>query len=755
MGGFFSSIQKRVAPSDAAWRGAIRGLFFLSVVVIGSMFYFDVIAHFWIGKLLGFLVLFAMILGIALLFPIVIWFLKGPPTTFKVVFLIALLPVLSISTLFWGAPQGLLPAFAVTILVALLSGSLASLRQSGRNLRGQVPALTGLGIAAAGLAAGSWVFFNPVSDPNPWIADIALEDRTLDLPDPSLTGPYQIGTFTYGSGSDLHRREFADGVKYKTETVDGSKLVDHWEGAVGWIRTKFWGFDPKTLPIQGRVWMPRGEGPFPLLLIVHGNHGMEKFSDPGYGYLGELFASRGIITVSVDQNFLNSSSANMIYPPEAGIGEENDARGWLLLKHLQQWRTWNSRSDHDLFGKVDMENLALMGHSRGGEAVAVAAVFNPLTHYPDNAAEIFDFDFSLKGIIAIAPVDGQYEPRDKSKSLTDINYLVIHGSMDGDVSSFMGASQMSRVSFSDGGDFLKAGVYVTGANHGQFNTSWGIRDFGLPYDALSNLEAIMDPEDQRQIAKVYFSSFLEVIFNRNKLYLPVLGDPRRGAAWLPQAHILTNLITSKRTLIAGFDEDMELTSGTKADVDISGRHLTRWREEWVSLKWKPLDTHVVILAWDRDVDKETATYEISWGKNDLLERDSIVFSLASLQEGTKPLGWADEEEPEGGKDDKNKDEDKVEPLDWTLVATDALGNEASLPLSHDSPLYPQVKAHLRKIEGFGPGAQSELVWRRFEFPIADFRIDNSNFEPSKLISISFVFDKSEHGAIALDDFGIE
>ena len=55
---------------------------------------------------------------------------------------------------------------------------------------------------------------------------------------------------------------------------------------------------------------------------------------PGYGYLGELFASRGFITVSVDENFLNGSWVG-------GLEKENDARGWMLLQHLKVWRRWN------------------------------------------------------------------------------------------------------------------------------------------------------------------------------------------------------------------------------------------------------------------------------------------------------------------------------------------------------------------------------------------------------------------------------
>ena len=51
----------------------------------------------------------------------------------------------------------------------------------------------------------------------------------------------------------------------------------------------------------------RREGLFPLVLIVHGNHLMNDYSDPGYEYLGKLLASKGYIFVSVDENFLNAA----------------------------------------------------------------------------------------------------------------------------------------------------------------------------------------------------------------------------------------------------------------------------------------------------------------------------------------------------------------------------------------------------------------------------------------------------------------
>lgn len=756
-----TSVSSRIAsvfsPSHAAWQGASRALLGLSALLIGLFAYFEVLHFFWLGRLLGFLVLVAIMALVALVIQLVWWVLSTLPTRFRLIALFTFALCLVYGMALWGMPGGLGAALALVALVSLSFGALASLRAGMRRSFFGVPTFLSLGMGVAGLAVGTWFLLQPAGDINPWLETYVFEDATLDLPNPGEAGPFEVENFTYGSGGDLHRAEFAKDVTYKTKSVDGSKLVDRWEGPVGWARTKFWGFDHTALPVQGRVWMPQSEkeaeGPFPLVLIVHGNHGMEDFSDPGYEYLGRHFASRGIIAVSVDENFLNGSNADMLNPIEPGIGAENDARGWMLLNHLAQWRAWMADETHPLYGKVDMERLALIGHSRGGEAVAVAAAFNTLDHYPDDASQTFDFGFDLKGIIAIAPADGQYNPRKNKTPLVDTNYFVIHGSMDGDVQSMMGASQMSRVKFTGNTDAIKASLYVEGANHGQFNTFWGRYDFGLPFSWLFNTKDIMDPEEQRQIAKVYFSAFLETVLNDRQDYLPLLGDPRKGAAWLPDQFLMSNLVTSQRQIIADYEEDIDVASTSFGMAKITAENLTKWREEWISLKWNPLDTHAAIIAWDKEVEGKTGTYGYEWtaGSLKLGQESTFVFAAADAGEGTKPKGW---EAPESADEDEN-DEVEPAPLDWTLVLTDVYGNEARLALSHDAMLTPQIKAHTRKLEVLASIDKSELVWRRFAFPVKAFMTANPDIQPTALVSLRFEFDKSDAGAIVIDDFGIE
>ena len=88
----------------------------------------------------------------------------------------------------------------------------------------------------------------------------------LGVEDPTVDGPFKVDTFTYGSGTDKKRPEYASGVKIKTPTVDASLLLPDWKGKKKKWREKFWGFGVSNFPLNGRVYMPQGKGPFPLVL---------------------------------------------------------------------------------------------------------------------------------------------------------------------------------------------------------------------------------------------------------------------------------------------------------------------------------------------------------------------------------------------------------------------------------------------------------------------------------------------------------
>ena len=763
----FSSKVRRgaaaIVPSRTAWRGAQVALWILVALVVLSVLATEVLLDFSFGNLAGFAIAVGTLLLAGLLLRLVLWLFSRLSPRYRAS-LFLLLPLLVLLLAPGGGPKGAGILLAVlTVITATIGGGIAVLWLNGFRPREQKVTLTALGLGLALLLVGLVALVKTGEPPNPTLTEFHLEDRTLELPDPGQTGDYVVRTLTYGSGQDRQRPEFGEDVDLVSRSVNGSKLIDNWEGLGGWLRTSYWGFDATKLPVQGRVWHPEGSGPFPLVLIVHGNHAMEDFSDPGYGYLGELLASRGFIFVSVDENFLNSSTSDVadIFGP--GLEEENDARGWLLLEHLAQWRDWNADPGHRFAGKVDMARIALIGHSRGGEAVGIAAAFNNLGRYPDDATLAFDFGFDIRGVIAIAPADGQYEPRERGTPIRDVSYFTIHGSLDGDVQSFMGSSQYSRVRLTHDPTAehlrFKSTLYVLGANHGQFNTSWGRNDFGGGFWGLSlDTRPIMNAEAQRQIARVYFSAFLEVVLRENQEYLPIFRDARRAAAWLPDTFYLHNYADSRDVVVANFDEDLDAATTTLSGGRVAAEHLTKWREQWISLKYRPLDTHVAVAAWDEEAETETASWSVSLPEGSVQTHPGsrLFFSLSAADEGTLPENW-DEDDDE--KDDLEEDEDDTDeddepqPLDWTIVLTDAGGESAQLPLGHDRLLYPQIKTVTRRASVLDSAAPSEFLFHRFEFELDDFAETNPFLDTAAIREIRFVFDISPKGVVVIDDLG--
>ncbi len=518
------------------------------------------------------------------------------------------------------------PIFFLMVNLMVLSLSLSHIRSNKWKVIGRLSkVLTSLLSIITFLVILFFIFWliDPGTDEHLVNYEPYQEEPTIEASDPSLPGPFEVLRLSYGSGTDLRREEYADGVDLISNTVNASSFVynpdpdfqdfKNWFKNFpeddfpleNWIESKlrfwYWGFDRKNYPLNAQVWYPEGDGEFPLVLMVHGNHEMVERSELGYAYLGELLASRGYIFVSIDENFLNGYFAG-------GISGENDARGWLLLKHLELWEEWNDDLDNIFFEKVDLNNIALIGHSRGGEAVSVAAAFNRLDKYPDNGNIKLDFNFNIRSIIAIAPVDKQYKPADNPLPLSDVNYLVIQGAHDADVSNFSGLGQYQRVSFSDpSSDFFKSALYIYQANHSQFNSDWGRYDLGLPRSYYLNIKPLLLPEQQRQLASVYISAFLDSTLKSVKEYRSIFEDYHNAGIWLPDT-LYTNQFQSASYLpLANFEEDIDLitTSYVGGSIQVSG--LTRWKEVGLEFrKGKDQENNVANLAW---VSKK-AKYEI-------------------------------------------------------------------------------------------------------------------------------------------------
>ena len=614
----------------------------------------------------------------------------------------------------------------------------------------------------------------------------------IQAPSPAADGNFQFTTFTYGSGKDIRREEFAEGATYQTESVDGRAFLDNWKKLGGWWREKYWGFGAKELPLNARVWMPEGKGPFPLVLVVHGNHSMQDFSDPGYDYLGEFLASRGMILASVDENFINASWTDLF----GRLEKENDARGWILLEHLRVWDEWNKDESHPLFGKADMDKIALMGHSRGGEAVGHAAMLNDLEYYPDDASIKLGYHFNIKGIVAIAPVDGQYKPGGSGTKFENVNYLTIHGAQDADVTSFAGAMQYERIKFTDSAYHFKSAVYISGANHGQFNTSWGDNDHGVTFKGILNRGQLMSVAEQEEVAKVFIGAFLEASLNNRAEYLPLFTDARKGKDWLPESIYLSQFEDSNTRIWADFDEDFELTSTSTGGV-ADGENLSVWREAEIDLEYGKKGSRAVYLGWNyeklnEEIDtlwkagaKPTIPDSVLASYSIILDSISfrpdstsvLVFSLAESIESSNPKSegkWKNENSEDDEHEDENngdnsieglnnqvdeKEEDEDEnkkaesPLDFTIILSDSTGEKLTFLLSEFSHLQRQIKSRVMKVDFWDKNDHSENIFQTFFFDLEKLSVLNPKFRFTSLLEIRFDFDQNESGVIIMDKIG--
>lgn len=756
--GLLKRLWVAVAPGETVWRGAGIGFVLLTLAILIPTFVTT-------SKRLPVpgivLVVAAVLLGLLIsdvVIPLLVRFYNTIPRGFRRALLwgLTILVLLANTSISVGGTTGMLAMIAWVLFTGSLIGmgaaALVSRQPGSLTLPKKILMLAGLVAGIVLLVLGiNWIFTpgTPDAPPPNAGAGSAANVTPLNAADPSQPGEYKVLMLTYGSGTDRHRPEYGSEADILTPSVDGSPFVGNWAGLPGDMRTDYWGFDAKALPLNARVWYPDGEGPFPLFLIVHGNHDMTDFSDPGYAYLGELLASRGFIAASVDENFLNGSFG--VEAMLGGLNEENDLRGWLLLEHLRQWQQWNRTQDNPFYHKVDMDNIAVGGHSRGGEAALVAAAFNRLPCYPGNATIPFDYNFNIRGVVAIAPIDGQYWPG-QSTPLENTSYFVIHGGYDGDVDSFDGVDVYERVKFTDGGSWFKSALWIAEANHGQFNTVWGRSDRGGFGGNVLNTTPIMPAEEQQQVAKVYITAFLEASLNGQDSYRALFRDPRAGDEWLPDTVYLSQYADSDTHYVSRYGEDINAATTTLPGGTLKGENLTIWREQRLGIKWGVRETSVVYLGWDRTAKRGEPAYKITLPEDGLtVDNNSVlVLALAQANENANPDGVKPESTP-APEATPQPETDETVGIDFTVVVIDRNNHAARLPLSAFSTIQPQINVQTRKAP-FG-SASSEPIMQTFEFPLAAFAAENADFDASQIKDVWLVFNRTAAGVIILDDVG--
>lgn len=473
-------------------------------------------------------------------------------------------------------------------------------------------------------------------------------------------------------------------------------------------------------PLHGEVRYPTGAGPFPLVLVVHGNASPSVQSEQGYFYLLNLLASHGIIAVSVDENFLNGWTWG-----------EMDARAIILLRHLQRWRTWNSTIGHPFFQKVDLSRIGLAGHSRGGEAVTVAWLFNTSLH---NAGDPnHNFNFNIRSLYAIAPVDRQILADVYAGTppvLRNVHYFIMHGSHDGDVYDFQGQDTYDRaqpVNLATTG--LKSLLWVYGANHNYWNTVWALN----PDGGVEPAAALITPAQQQDIGKVYMSAFFqETLLGRNAYKALLTGDvtfPTLPAA-VTRVHQYHD---PNRLFINHYEEDNNLATGSLAGVTNAnpGGLLNPYVDHPFSDEGPPYwlwqETDGLVAGWT----STNARYEMS--VPNLVGQLICNYPYVAFRVGQnyEPVP---NRNPVGQSQDFSVQLQLAQPS-----ATLAVSQYDTLP-------YPRVTGWFP-----GDGSTTKTVLKTVRIPLRTFLLNQPALNLQDITRIDFLFNRKPTGLVAVDD----
>jgi hypothetical protein len=419
------------------------------------------------------------------------------------------------------------------------------------------------------------------------------------------------------------------------------------------------------------------------------------------------------VAATIDVNFLNGGNFG-----------ENDARGIVHLEHVKQFRTWNSTATHPLHGKIDLNRILIVGHSRGGEGVGHASFFNPLpaikpdifspTVPLDGSAGLGPYRFALRCIAAIAPTDRQYTPITGPTVVPD-RYFLIHGSRDGDVSTFEGYNTFNRAhavdlanpTVSDGK--LKALLWVLGANHNQFNSTW-------PTETPS--ATTMPRADQEQVAKVALGALAQALLLDRVEYMDVLRDHATAVAWMPAgATFVSQYQDPERVYL---QHEQEAVAPPQISLPVQGTAAadavtaTRVLKDLVN-SFAPITTITLRLEWNAP------------GARLLLQVSPVTLPAERYKVLALRVGQSTEP-----KNAPNRDQDfTIEVSSGSRTASFPGGSVHRL-------IYPDVV--------FGTG---KIVMQTLRLPIAS--LVERGVDPSDIRSVAFLFDRRSSGTLYVGD----
>jgi hypothetical protein len=355
--------------------------------------------------------------------------------------------------------------------------------------------------------------------------------------DPGVPGPYKVRRHEVNGGWDAVRLRLPKPVELVAEltyptTADGR-------------------------PAPGRR---------PLVLLLHGQHadcyrGQDNNSDiwpcprgwkpfpnyQGYRYMTELLSSQGYVTVSISADGINGQDD--FHTPDAGMA----ARAALVDRHLQliaqaagitaptpftgARRRHNPYPPH-ISRTIDLQRVMMLGHSRGGEGVALAQL-NALTRRTP---------YRVRALVAMASTNGG------QLLVPNTPHIALLPQCDGDVFTLEGQLYVDSPRLITNDRALRSAVFIPGANHNFLNTMWTPGESITPQDddaaklddtnGPCNKALRLSPADEQRVARSYVAAAAALWLRGDERALPLMEGRRLHMA-------STGSVNTRVTPVAG------------------------------------------------------------------------------------------------------------------------------------------------------------------------------------------------------------
>jgi dienelactone hydrolase len=337
-------------------------------------------------------------------------------------------------------------------------------------------------------------------------------------------------------------------------TAKGPYAVNRADYNFGDTAVTLSGLGGRQAELHAAVWVPdKAPGERPVVLFLHGRHsacynptakttnntvwpcpaGFQPIpSYHGYDQSAEVLASQGYVVVSISADGINAQDNP--FSDDAGTL----ARGQLVLDHLNLLAEANagraSGMSPQLKGRLDLRNVGLMGHSRGGEGMVKAALLNAALPHP----------YGITAVLPLAPIDFGRE------TLPDVPMAVILPYCDGDVSNQQGQHFYDDTRYSSQDNVMRASLMVMGADHNFFNTEWtpGVSaapssdDWGNEADPTCGLNSPtttrVTAAQQYHVGVSYVAGFFRLVMGHENVFAPMFDGSEGGMTSIGAASVL-------------------------------------------------------------------------------------------------------------------------------------------------------------------------------------------------------------------------